>query len=264
MNKDATAETVAALEAAQTGMTKLAGLPAAAGEVSIADGYAIQDALLARMTAGGRAVGGWKVAASSQAAQDMFKVTEPLTGRIFADTIVEAPHTLSRARLHQCGIEGEFAFRMARTLAPRAAPYSTDEVADAVATLHPAIEIVSSRYSDWQAVTAASIVADNAASGALVVGAGMTDWRHLDLEASTVEMTVNGETTQAGEGQVTFGGPLTAMVWCANHLSARRIPLEAGHIVTTGTCTGIQFVEPEAEVVARYGDLEDVAFTLTA
>lgn len=45
--------------------------------------------------------------------------------------------------------EPEFAFRMARDLAPRATPYSVDDVLNAVATLHPAIELPDSRFADF-------------------------------------------------------------------------------------------------------------------
>jgi 2-keto-4-pentenoate hydratase len=67
-------------------------------------------------------------------------------------------------------IEAEFAFRMACDLPQRSAPYSIDEVIDAVESMHPAIEIPDSRYREFVAVGAAQLIADNACASYFVLG----------------------------------------------------------------------------------------------
>ena len=92
-----------------------------------AEGYAIQ----AEMQGYG-SLFGWKIAATSQAGQKHINVAGPLAGRIFAERLIPdggtAPMTGNAMRVG----EPEFAFRMARDLAPRPAPYSVEEVLAAV------------------------------------------------------------------------------------------------------------------------------------
>lgn len=78
--------------------------------------------------------------------------------------------------------EPEFAFRMGRDLPPRSSLYTTQQVLDAVDTLHPAIEIPDSRFSDFVSAGAAQTIADNACAHLFVLGPPTTsDWRALDL-----------------------------------------------------------------------------------
>ena len=88
--------------------------------------------------------------------------------------------------------EVEFAFTMAADLPPDGAPYSRERVAAAVATLHPAIEVSDSRYTDWSAVGAPSIIADGGNDCAFVLGEGIAAWRGFDLPVLKYRAMVNG------------------------------------------------------------------------
>ncbi len=100
--------------------------------------YRVQQSIL-RLSAAPQA--GWKIAATSKAGQAHINVDGPMAGTLLAERRVEAggktPLGANRMRV----AEPEFAFRMGRTLAPRAAGYSMDEVLAAVESLHPSIEI---------------------------------------------------------------------------------------------------------------------------
>ena len=52
-----------------------------------------------------------------------------------------------------------------------------------------------------------------------------------------------------------MGHPLTSLTWLANWLSARGHGLEAGEIVSTGTCTGHCFCARGDEVSVDFGPL---------
>ena len=59
------------------------------------------------------------------------------------------------------------------------------QVLDAVGTLHPAIEIPDSGFSDFVTAGAAQIIADNACAHLFVLGApAPANWRALDLVES--------------------------------------------------------------------------------
>ena len=250
--------------AARRDGTRIDAIPEPARPADLEEGYAIQDAVAAELARRGDTGVGWKIACTSEEARVLLGAPGPFTGRIHASVFAESPGRLSAARFHAIGVEGEFAFTMGRTLEPRADPYTETEVAAAAARLHPAIEVVSPRFTDWLVVGAPSLAADHAVGGALVIGPGREDWRALDLEAAAVEMTIDGATAQAGTGRLALGGPLAALTWSANDLSRRGIALEAGQVVTTGTCTGVQFVGPGAAVVARFADLGEVRIEVTA
>src|SRR5688572_33200006 len=53
---------------------------------TLAEGYAIQDAMVASAA---QPVSGWKIAATSKAGQAHIGVTEPLAGRLFKNFILE-------------------------------------------------------------------------------------------------------------------------------------------------------------------------------
>jgi 2-keto-4-pentenoate hydratase len=78
---------------------------------------------------------------------------------IFA--VVAGPARFPAASQHLFGIEAEIAFRFARDLPPHAEPYRRDEVIAAFASVHPAIELVDTRFADWPSIDGLSKLADN-------------------------------------------------------------------------------------------------------
>ena len=74
-------------------------------------------------------------------------------------------------RFNRMGVaEVEFAFTMGRTLPPRAERYMADEVLDAVATLHPGIEVPHARFEPFERAGAPQLIADNACGGYFIQG----------------------------------------------------------------------------------------------
>lgn len=118
--------------------TKLAALETSQRPRDRKEAYAIQAALE------NHSVGnlfGWKIAATSAAGQKHINVDDPMAGRILSETVLPDGGTASMAGNEMQVAEPEFAFRMATDLPPRSSPYSVQQTLDAVATLHPAIEI---------------------------------------------------------------------------------------------------------------------------
>ena len=110
------------------------------------------------------------------------------------------------------------------------------QILDAVATLHPAIEIPDSRFADFVSAGAAQIIADNACAHLFVLGAPSTaNWRSLDLVEEKPVITLRGRQF-TGHGKNVLGDPRIALTWLANELRQLGVTLRAGQIVTTGTC----------------------------
>jgi 2-keto-4-pentenoate hydratase len=213
--------------------TKLAALEPSQRPRDRAEGYAIQAAI---EQSSASALFGWKIAATSEAGQKHINVDGPMAGRILSETVIPDGGTAAMAGNEMRVSEPEFAFRMAKDLPPRLEPYTVQEVLDAVGTLHPAIEIPDSRFSDFVSAGAAQIIADNACAHLFVLGPpAPANWRALDLVEHKPVIALRGN-QYIGHGKNVLGDPRIALAWLANELRQLGVTLKAGQIVTTGTC----------------------------
>jgi 2-keto-4-pentenoate hydratase len=241
--------------------TRLDRLPADVRPSTRADGYAIQACFERRSVL---PLFGWKIAATSAAGQRHINVDGPLAGRLLAERVLGNEASVSLANCLMRVAEVELAFRLGADLPPRAQPYRVDEVMAAVATLHPAIEIPDSRYTDFCAVGAPQLIADNACAHLFVLGApANVPWRRLDLAAHEVSAVVEGKSRHAGKGANVLGDPRLALTWIANELSSLGLGLAKGQVVTTGTCVVPVDVVPGDRFVASYGDFGRLAVNFT-
>jgi 2-keto-4-pentenoate hydratase len=240
--------------------TRIDGLPDALRPADEAEGYAIQQRI-ERRSAG--PIFGWKIAATSEAGQAHIRVTGPLAGRLLAERVLYDGGSCVLGTNLMRVAELEFAFRMGETLAPRAKPYSPQEVLDRVETLHPAIEIPDSRFDDFAQVGAAQIAADNACAHYFMLGAASPpDWREIDLAAHEVTGIINDTDIHHGIGSNVLGDPRIALAWLANRLSSLDIPLEAGQVVTTGTCVIPMTIKAGDRIYGEFGILGRVSLSI--
>jgi 2-keto-4-pentenoate hydratase len=180
---------------------------------------------------------GWKIAATSIAGQKHINVEGPLLGRYTAERVVPSGGNIPLGGNLMRVAEVEFAFRLARDLPPRNAPYTEQEVFDAVATLHPAIEIPDSRFDDFTRVGAAQLIADNACANWMAIGDAVSnDWRSVDLAQVRPVGRIAGRPDVLGNGSNVLGSPRFAMTWAINELSQHGLTASAGQFITTGTC----------------------------
>ncbi len=240
------------LEARQSGRG-IAALPPELVPASADEAYAVQG-IVARSL--GR-IAGWKVGAASPTA-------EPNCAPLFADLIAASPARFPAARFPLGGIEGELAFRFGTALAPRAEPYGEAEVWQAAATLHPAIELVQSRFADLTAADKLALLADNQANGAFCFGAGIAAWRDVDFLRQPALLTLNGVVAASAVGGNAARHPRRLLAWLANHLVRRGRFIAAGDIVTTGTHTGLVFAAPGATSVVQFPGIGEASLTLAA
>src|SRR5471032_521355 len=213
--------------------TKLAALEPSHRPRDRREAYAIQGAIENHSSGN---LFGWKIAATSEAGQKHINVDGPMAGRILPETVIPDGGIAAMAGNEMRVGEPEFAFRMGRDLPPRSSPYTVQQVLDAVDTLHPAIEIPDSRFSDFVSAGFAQIIADNACAHLFVLGAPTTsNWRALDLVEEKPVITLRDKQF-TGHGKNVLGDPRVALTWLANELRQLGVTLRAGQVVTTGTC----------------------------
>ena len=251
-----------AIWGAWSGHTLIDGLPEACRPGTLAEGYAVQ-AALARI-AGARPVG-WKIAATSAAGQKHIGVGGPLAGRLWESKLHASGVTLPAGHLHMAVVEAEFAFRLGRDLPGGDGDYAADAVMEAVAALHPAIEIPDSRFSDFTAVGAAQLIADNGCTEYCVLGPeAPPEWRALDLAAHPVAVSIDGAEAATGTGANALGDPRIALTWLANDRVRHGLPLAAGDVVITGTCIVPAPIGHKKHVKADFGALGAVEVALAS
>ncbi|MFM9937897.1 MAG: 2-keto-4-pentenoate hydratase [Hyphomicrobiaceae bacterium] len=233
-------------------------LPEAMRPQSRRDGYAAQALMAAKSPAG---CIGWKIAATSKAGQTHIGVDGPIAGRLLKAASYPNGATVSLTGNRMRFAEPEFAFRVGRAMAPRAAPYTVAEAASAMDALLPAIEIPDSRLESFVTAGAAQLIADNACGREFIAGPPTSTeaWRSLDLARHPVHARVGNRYTRDGLGANVLDGPLLALTWLVNELSGLGITLGAGEIITTGTCMPPLAVEPADEVVIDFGVLGTVS-----
>lgn len=216
-----------------------------------ADAYAIQHARAASFAN----IGGWKVgAAGPDAAPNCSPLPQP--------GIAASPATLSSRANPMRGIEAEVAFQIATDLPPRPSPYSRDEVIAAMATAHPAIEVLESAFLDPDDVTPLTNLSDSLAHGGFVYGAGIANWHQIDFTHETVEQFIDdAQLIRTGNPA---GDMIRLVVWLANTGAVWAGGLKAGQFVTCGSWTGKTLAGPAAKVRVRFPSLGEVAVDYTA
>jgi len=238
------------LLAVRHGAPPIAGLGAAA-PADEAGAWAIQRAVLRRV--GGR-IGGYKVATPTG--------KPPSAALLDAAGLRSAPARWPVAPGQRIGIETEVAFRLARDLPPRGTPWTREEVSQAIDACFPTIEMVASRYADMTKVSLLESIADSIAHAGLICGAEVPDWRGRDLNDLAVRQTAGGMVQVEKRGSNPAGDPLLSLTRLANHLHAFGLHLEAGQVVTTGSWTGLLFVDGGQRVVGGFGGLGEVVVDL--
>ena len=195
---------------------------------------------------------GWKIAATTPVMQQRLRTDVPIYGRTYRRFEHASPASFRHADLLDPILECEFFFRLGSGLPPRTHPYNSEEVADAVASVHAGVEIAECRFPLDVLPPVPAVLADGAASGRYIVGTEIVGWRERDLATMPVVLDINGRTRRTGSGAEVMGDPIAPLVWLANARSVWGDGLAAGTLVSTGTATGMLLARPGDRAVALF------------
>jgi len=224
-------------------------------DMNLEDAYAIQLRQIEQQLASGRTVKGHKVGLTSAAMQRLLGVSEPDFGHLLDDFFFLEHEPIPMDRFLQPRIEPEVAFVLKAPL--RGPGVTVQEAIAAVDFVLPALEIVDSRIEDWK-ISLFDTIADNASSGAAVLGSTPTPLHEIDLRLAGAVMTRNGLVVGTGAGGAVLGSPISSLVWLANTVGARGVTLEAGHVVLPGSVCAMVPVLPGDTVTATFAGLGSV------
>jgi 2-keto-4-pentenoate hydratase len=248
-------QALAAARRRRTGIDDLpGGLPA-----DEATAYAVQRAAA---EAYGAARAGYKIGATNPMAQSLLNTDHPFHAPLFVPDCHGTGAVLTEPGHGLLGLEPEFALRLGSDLPARPEPYALDEIEAAVAAVHPAFEVIGLRLPAALFTRICVTIADFGANVAFVAGDGLEGWRHHDLAAVAVDVTVDGKKVASGAGANVLGHPLKALLWLANDLRASGAGLAKGDWISTGTCAGVIKIERGQRAVAAFGPCGEVSLAL--
>lgn len=239
------------LLAARRSATPLDSFP---GEVpgDLETAYAIQDELRRQS---GRTLAGWKVAMIQPQLRQQLG-GDRLAGPLFADNIWKAePGKAVQVAVFEGGeaaLEAEFVIRLARDLTADQGPFTAESLIDAVASLHGGVEVAASPIAPIVSLGSAAMIADLAFNGGAIVGPEIPGWQDRRLDDLVSRMTIDGKIVGEGDAAKVPGGPLRALAFLADFLTARGQKLSKGDVILTGATTGVHAVTPGSRGLVEF------------
>ena len=150
------------------------------------------------------------------------------------------------------GLEAEIAFLVGADLPPRATPYTRTEALAAMASCHPAIEVLESAYTHPATLPREAMLADLQLHGGFIHGPALAGWREVDFTKETVSLAVDGIVRVERTGSNTSGDLLGLIPWLANEGAGRTGGLRKGQWITTGSWTGNTPADSTSPVTAIF------------
>jgi 2-keto-4-pentenoate hydratase len=239
------------MNARNTGQVMQA-LPEEARPLSRDDALAVQDAVVARL--GGP--GGWKTAPPQPGHEPVFT---PLP----AIHIHVSPAALSGVWPFRPEIEVEIAVKLGRELPQRPGGYVRDDLAAAIVSAHPAIEVIGSRFTDRKGTDPLTSIADLRSNVSTVVGPPLANWRALEFATVGMRLSFDGVQVAEVSGGHSTTEVLDALANLATHAMTRREHLKAGHVIITGArIKPVRLPHSVRSVAAEVAGLGRVAFEM--
>jgi 2-oxo-hept-3-ene-1,7-dioate hydratase len=207
-------------------------------------------------------VSGWKIAATNMEMQQALRTDTPIYGRVYKQFVKQSPCLVNFEHLSSPIPEAEYQAFLGKDLPPKAEPYEINEVSDAVASLHPGLELAECRFKyDKKFPPLEAILSDGAGSGVLVYGLPIVNWRNVDIANQEVSLFCNDTLRRKGTASTALKHPLVPLTWLANELSQTGIGMKKGQIISTGTLTGMLIPKKGDTYVGNFGALGTVSGT---
>ena len=214
-------------------------------DLSEADGYRIQRALLDLFRQRGARIVGKKTGLTSKAKQVAMGVPDAIYGYLLDLYLIREPQPVRVAELIHPRLEPELAFIIGERL--QGPGTTTPQVLAATRAVVPELEVIDSRYLNFK-FKLADVVADNCSASRVVLGQNEVPLDGLDLRLQGMVLEKNGVLADTGAGAAVLGHPASAVAWLANKLGAVGEALEPGDVVMPGSPCEALFVAPGDEV----------------
>lgn len=174
---------------------------------------------------------GYKLGLTSQAKQQMMGVHEPTYGELLESMQLHEGERVSVAPFIHAKAEPEIAFIFNKEL--KGTAISTTEVLEATAYIAPALEIIDSRYRNFN-FTLTDVIADNSSSSRYIFGETFFRPEDVDLRLIGMVFKKNGEIVSTSAGASVMGHPARAIAWMVKKMAASGQSIKPGDVVLSG------------------------------
>ena len=222
--------------------------------LEVADSYEIQNINIRRELAEGARIVGHKIGLTSRAMQQMMGVDIPDFGHLLDTMVLDTTRPIPLSGFVQPRVEVEIAYVLGSPL--QGPGVTREDVEAAVSHVLPCLELIDSRIEGWR-IGLMDTIADNASSAAVLLGPHRYD-TDVIAQPRAATLLINDEVVAEGSTADVLGHPAEAVAWLANALGEFGVPLEAGHLVLSGSCTRAIDVRPGDRVSARFEGLGSV------
>ena len=225
-------------------------------DLTEADAYRVQMAVVATKVERGDRVVGKKVGATSQAIQQLLRIDEPIYGTLLESNRVANGETILLSRLIHPRVECEIAFLLGENLV--GPDVAVSDVLAATQAVVASLEINDPRTREWK-IGSREAIADNGVAARFVLGEQRLPIGDLDLPNTTVVLKKNGEEVASATGAAVLGDPARAVAWLANKLAEHHQTLKADEIVLPGSMPPLYPVGTADKVEAEFDALGSVS-----
>ena len=220
-------------------------------EMTLAESYIIQKRWAELRVAEGKRIIGHKIGLTSRAMQKASQMSEPDYGVLMNDMFFADGARIPTDRFIRPRLEVELAFVLGADLS--GPDCSIHDVMRATEQVVPALEIIDYRTEVPRSIV--DTIADNAASGGVVVGGRPVRPFDLDIRWVGATLTKNGVIEESGVSAAIMGHPAAGLAWLANKLHDQGEALRAGQFVLAGAFTRPVDIASGDVITADYGPL---------
>ncbi len=200
--------------------------------LSIDDAYLIQEDVICEKIKRGDKISGPKMGLTSLAKLSQMNVTDPIYGFVFNSMIISEAMNISNF-IHP-KVEPEIGFVMAEDI--KGANVTKEDILKKVKYIFPAMEIIDSRYKNFD-FTLPDVIADNTSAAGAVFGTYVALGKNIDLAKVEVSLKINGQTVGNGAGAAVMEHPANSVACLANMLFKKGKFIKAGEPILTGGIT---------------------------
>lgn len=225
--------------------------------LSIDEAYLIQEDLIRKRKNEGNSIVGPKMGITSEAKMKQMNVDNPIYGYVFDDMVIDEGETISLSDYIHPKVEPEIGFLLKRDLQ---GPGVTNlDVLNSTEYVFPSIEIIDSRYQNFD-FTLPDVIADNTSASGAIFGSTFKKPGQLELDVVGVTLSINGKIESLGAGAAVLDHPANALASLANMLGEKGEKVKAGQPILSGGITSAVMLSPGDFVNVKCGGIGEVSF----
>lgn len=228
-------------------------------ELTVDDAYYIQRALVnQRLQENNTRTIGLKLGLTNEVKRKELGVSELIFGHLHEDMLAKEWEPIRRSELIHPKVEPELAFFIGKDIAGD--EITVEEIVHAIDYVAPALEIIDSRYKDFE-FSLIDVVSDNCSCAKFVVGSKLVKLHPIDLNNIGVAVSKNGMVEKTGSSSALSRNPLKVLIHALKSLHVHNKGFHKGDIVLSGALCEAIPIDHHDTIVAEFDTLGTVTAT---